>query len=117
MSHLDILNVYSKDFYNFIQISNDHINIYGRQMITILIASISYSIVLFIFLRITWMLYKKHEEQLVRSIALAAVLLIISFFMMEIYAINCGYSNIENRIAELKKEKTFEKTTLRWIWK
>ena len=119
MSHADLIQIYSNDLFGFIEVSGEGISIYGRQMVSILTAIVAY-ISLLILLGF-FALYTIHlnKDLKVRMVAIAGMLLIISFLGTSSFAINRGYNEIDRKIENLRiqKEESQKEIIPTWIWK
>lgn len=119
MSHVDLLQIWTNELVDFIQITNAGVNIHGRQMIAIIIAMVAYFMVLLIIGIMTFRIALKTNARYVRMLAAIGFLLIISFFGTSIFAVNRGYYRVEKELQTMRDQKTQvdEKLDVRWVWK
>lgn len=119
MSHSDMIQIYSREFYNFLDVNNGNVIIYGRQMMAITLASVAYMFVLLIIGCMAADVFYRYRDSWIRIVALGGMLLIISFIGTSSYALSRGYYDIDKKLETLRndKSKTGDRLVPVWQWK
>ena len=118
MSHKDLIQVFSEDFYSFISVSNSGVLIYGRQMIEMLAGSVSYFCVLFLVAAGAIHTILRTKDNRVLWAGVGVFLLMISFIGITLNAVDRGYQPLRKQLHEvnLASEHQEEPLTVKWVW-
>jgi len=119
MSHSDVLHMFSEDLYQFINITDGAVTVYARQMVEILVAMVSYLLVLFLVAAGSVVAMVRTRDVRVMWACLGILLLMISFFGTALSAADRGYQPITTGMNKAREVATNRGESLRvhWVWR
>jgi hypothetical protein len=116
MSHAEILDLFTRNLYQFMVVDAASVTIHGKEMLAILSAAISYIAVLVMIGLAAGRLLWAADDVRVRYAALGVIFLVVSFLGTAVFSISRGYSPIEARMESLRATSGHP-VIPKWDWK